>query len=192
MTQKSISILTGALVLSTALSIIPSSSNAATEAPAPNTRQWEVTGGSSGSFNLEKPKLLNVGGNIGYFIENSAVEISFGGEFASFHDSSFTTATNLFLAAGPIVNFNHEDLENSAYLGARIGLVRTHSGLYDVTTSFFAWQAFLGKRIRITDHVSWAPEIDYFHQGDSTMSDGTRIYGSAFLTAAPLRFSFLF
>jgi hypothetical protein len=119
------------------------SSPAAEEPAKSNSRLWEVTGGTAGSFNLEKPKFLNVGGNVGYFVENLPLQISFGMSFVSFEDPTLSTTTNLFLAAGPIFNLNPDDVENSIYAGARFGLVRVHSGQADITVSSFAWQAFV-------------------------------------------------
>ena len=168
------------------------SSFAVTGMPQGNERQWEATGDTTGSFNLEKPKLFGVAGNIGYFLDRSAFEISLGAGFNSYEDSLSTTATSLFLAAGPILNMSPDDLEDSIYVGMRAGFARNHSGLYDLSFSSFAWQAFLGKRFRIVEHVCWAPEFDYYQRGDTVESDGTQVKGYHRWTVTPLRFSFLF
>ena len=85
------------------------------------------------------------------------------------------TSATFNIYAGLNYNFLGNSMEDNMFVKAQAGLVTTTagagilSGAAIASTSNFGWTVGVGKRFKIVDHVTWAPEVDF----NMVMTTGT-------------------
>jgi hypothetical protein len=98
--------------------------------------------------------------------------------------------------AGIAYNFSNE-AENAIYLGGRIGpQFREYSTGTGHGYTVFAYDVFLGKRFRLADRISWAPEVSFSgHTSGSTKDNNGLTYHLGFYrqwTFTPFQIALVF
>jgi hypothetical protein len=166
--------------------------------------RWELKGGANASFAYESnvgpsggngsnDVLINLDGVYGIFMTpNWELPLSLHTRILTGNSASVVVTPMVGLA----YNFS-EDTTNSFYLGARVGpsFQYFNSGAARGYT-LFSYESFIGKRIVITDHISWAPEVSFggHASGSTTDANGSaRLYDSStHWTITPVQFALLF
>ncbi len=125
---------------------------------------------------------------LGYYWQNGvefvvSPSFNFLGPIRTFEDQPAHGATwTGSILAGVAYNFS-EQIENSFFIRAMAGAVFFH--VEDEAVADFSWSADIGKRIQITDNISWTPLFSF--ELISTVPNA-----SLALTLTPIQFSLLF
>jgi len=117
----------------------------------------------------------------GEYLHHLVGPLQIGGELGytqSFGDLLFKDKSFSFLV-GPTLNFSPDDLANSTFVSARLGLYYSEfiASRTDLRTSFS-----LGKRFAINDSITYRPDISWSKTGESEWS----------WIARPIAFSIVF
>lgn len=79
--------------------------------------------------------------------------LQFGGGLGTVIDSG---TSSWILGFGPGYNFSKDNIENSVFVAAKVGVVSTHYNENDTDTNAFI-SAEVGKRFKVLDNVSYVP-----------------------------------
>lgn len=147
-------------------------------AQADLTNRWEVWSGSLASFGISLmsgPTVTNVnvfgtglssgmivgvpGPAVGYQLGAGFEGVmSFGYNYIHRTTAVPTSSSVLRYTVGLVYNFSKE-IENSYFIRGDLGFSRLAAN--DLSQTRFFWGAYLGKRFKLFEHVSWTPMIAY-------------------------------
>jgi hypothetical protein len=112
-----------------------------------------------------------VNAGLGYFFQN-------GFEWTFTPTLTYLTAddaghTGLQLLTGPTYNFSPNNIADSFYVTAQVGIFHENesSGDTGISGTAFTYALTVGKRFKLFDHVSYDPTFSFQHVGSYTLSD---------------------
>lgn len=121
--------------------------------------KFEIWAASNGNFFfLDSYSLSVVLAGVSYSVTKD-IQIGAIGLYSQAAYKDLINGWALGLMVGPVVNFPFgEDIRNAAFLGARIGLgAKASTGSESESKLLYAFS--LGKRFKISDHISYSPEV---------------------------------
>jgi len=200
--------------LITALSLMPAFTFAAGEegprsvkgsTTASSTASWEVWTGSLLDYTWYNPgvpgastdSFFDIAGNptslkpsVGYIIGDSGLEIKVSPSYilTSIGGTNGVTAGNFLLLGGLNYSFSFQgqNFQNSWFIEFLAGANRASNGQTAATT--FAWSAGLGRRIQLTDSITWNPEFEVL----GISSDVSGYSTAMFYSIIPVQFGLFF
>ncbi|MBS1964189.1 MAG: outer membrane beta-barrel protein [Bdellovibrionales bacterium] len=193
--QKSLKVFLGCL-----LATCPLIAAAATTTAEQSEAKWELSGGTTFGLDIttqsgqDSTKTWVFTSKAGYYV---APQIQVGADVTYYnYDQSSISGHYFAFLLGPTFDFT-ADAENAPYAFAGIGEASAGatytSGSYTSTLSLnqFAYAIGIGKRFRLADHVTWAPQIRYLAL-DSANDGSLSVRASHDWDFLVFRFSVLF
>jgi hypothetical protein len=135
--------------------------------------QWELFTGGLGSFDMRTSgttaatttvsswglvtPLTAVTPTIGYMLGSGAFELLLNPVFNS--DGATTATTTIGVQAGVAYNFGGNNAEDNFYARILVGFNSTSTGA--TSNLYLQEQVGFGKRFKLVDHVSYAPEVSF-------------------------------
>lgn len=152
-------------ILAVAVALISLNAQAAGEwrtGVAGGTTTFLASGGTNSAFNYtaSTPAIWNIGLNAdyGHTLTSNLQLLGIGGlGYMSIASTPAASVLTYTIMAGLRYNFS-EKIQESMYIQAALGLVGT-SPNPGTGTSTIGWQAGIGNRYKMTESVSFAPEV---------------------------------
>jgi hypothetical protein len=162
---------------------------------------WEFSGGTGSAFTNssisdsqsgmagQSTRSFTINGEAAYFVAPQ-VEVGVNLTILAFNASASTSS--VFTAmVGPTYNFC-EDVSNSFYAKAYIGLGEFYNGTLGPNFSKVSYEFAVGKRFEIIPHVTYKPEIAYIGTGSGTLVTDGDVPATHNWAVIPFQFALLF
>jgi hypothetical protein len=139
------------------------------------TPDWEISGSSNADVTINS---YSGGSTITYFSLSTEIarplsEVMQWNNTILWNTESGSAGYSSFrILLGVRANFGAAEFQNKFYVGADAGWSSVSYSTPDRKFNALAVQGELGKRIALSDSIAWAPQVQVYYRGESTVTVG--------------------